>query len=64
MLGAILSLYDGCLLSMRFNRVTGDSQTGTPSMGLQQGGPLSAALSSLFIDGLHHYLETAVSNQT
>ena len=27
MLGAIQSLYDGCLLSMRVNGVTGDSQT-------------------------------------
>ena len=58
MLGAIQSLYDGCLLSMRVNGVTGDSQT--PSMGLRQGCPLSATLFGLFIDGLHHYLETAV----
>ena len=61
MLGAMLSLYDGCLLSMRVNRV---SQTGTPSMGLRQGCPLSTTLFGLFVDGLHHYLETAVSNQT
>ena len=53
MLGAIQSLHDGCLLSMRVNGVTGHSQT--PSMGLQQGCPLSATLF-----GLHHYLETAV----
>ena len=58
MLGAIQSLYDGCLLSMRVNGVTGDSQA--PSMGLRQGCPLSATLFGLFIDGLHHYLETAV----
>ena len=58
MLGAIQSLYDGCLLSMRVNGVTGDSQTS--SMGLRQGCPLSATLFGLFIDGLHHYLETAV----
>ena len=58
MLGAIKSLYDGCLLSMRVSGVTGDSQT--PSMGLRQGCPLSATLFGLFIDGLHHYLETAV----
>ena len=57
-LGAIQSLYDGCLLSIRVNRVTGDSQT--PSMGLRQGCPLSATLFGVFIDGLHHYLEAAV----
>ena len=48
---------DGCLLSMRVNGVTGDTQT--PSMGLRQGCPLSAFLFGLFIDDLHHYLETA-----
>ena len=58
MLGAIQSLYDGCLLSMRVNGVTGGSQT--PSMGLRQGCPLSATLFGLFIDGLHQYLGTAV----
>ena len=58
MLGAIQSLYDGCLLSMRVNGVTEDSQT--PSMGLRRGCPLSATLFVLFIDGLHHYLETAI----
>ncbi|DBB00153.1 TPA: hypothetical protein ACH3X1_016723 [Trebouxia sp. C0004] len=30
----------------------------TPSTGLRQGCPLSATLVGLFIDGLHHYLET------
>ena len=54
-LGAIQSLYDGCLLSMRVDGVTGDSQT--PSMGLWQGCPLSATLFGLF---LHHYLEAAI----
>ena len=60
MLGAIQSLYDGCLLSMRVNGVTGASQA--PSMGLRQlqGCPLSATLFGLFIGGLHHYLGTAV----
>ena len=58
MLGAIQSLYDGCLLSMRVNGVTGGNQT--PSMGLRQGCPLSATLFGLFIDGLHQYLGTAV----
>ena len=58
MLGARQSLYDGCLLTMRVNGVIGDSQT--PYLGLRQGLPLCATLSRLFIDGLHHYLETAV----
>ena len=58
MLGAIQSLYDGCLLSIRVTGVTEDIQT--PSMGLWQGCPLSATLFGLFIDGLHHYLEAAV----
>ncbi len=40
-------------------RVSGFSGEGrTPSMGLRQGCPLSATLFGLFIDGLHHYLET------
>ena len=51
-------MYDGCLLSIRVNGVTGDSQT--PSMGLRQGCFFSATLFGLFIDGLHHYLEAAV----
>ena len=42
MLGAIQSLYDGCLLSIRVNGVTEYIQT--PSMGLRQGCPLSATL--------------------
>ncbi|KAL3147747.1 hypothetical protein ABBQ32_14172 [Trebouxia sp. C0010 RCD-2024] len=58
MLGAIQSLYDGCLLSVRIGGQVGDSQA--PSMGLRQGCPLSATLFGLFIDGLHHYLETVV----
>ena len=57
MLGAIQSLYDGCLLSMRVNGRAGDARA--PSMGLRQGCPLSATLFGLFIDGLHHFLETA-----
>lgn len=32
----------------------------TPSTGLRQGWPLNATLFGLFIDGLHHYLATAV----
>ena len=43
---------------MRVNGVNVDSQT--PSMGLRQGCPLIASLFSLFIHGLHHYLETPV----
>ena len=42
---------------MRVDGVTGSSSI--PSMGLQQGCPLSATLFGLFIGGLHHYLETA-----
>lgn len=52
MLGAMQSLYDSCLLSMRVNGRAGDTQT--PSMGLRKGCFLSATLFSLFIDGLHH----------
>ncbi len=44
-------------------RVFGFSGEGrTPSMGLRQGCPLSATLLGLFIDGLHHYLETMAPN--
>ena len=58
MLGAIQSLYTGCLLSMRVDGMRGQGQT--PAMGLRQGCPLSATLFGLFIDGLHHYLESVV----
>ena len=54
MLGAVWSLYDGSLLSMRVNDQCGHSQR--PSIGLRQGCPLSAALFGIFIDGLHHHL--------
>ena len=57
-LGAIHSLYDGCLLSMQINVFTRDSQA--PSMRLRQGWPLSTTLFGLLLDSLHHYLETAV----
>ena len=57
MLGAIQSLYDGCLLSMRVSGSSGDSHS--PSIGLRQGCPLSATLFGIFIDGLHHHLQTA-----
>ncbi len=57
MLGAIQSLYDGSLLSMRINGQCGHSQS--PSIGLRQGCPLSATLFGIFIDGLHHHLQTA-----
>ena len=56
MMGAVQSLYDNCLLSLRVSGYTGEGKT--PSMGLRQGCPLSATLFALFIDGLHHYLET------
>ena len=55
-MGAVQSLYDNCLLSMRVSGYAGEGKT--PSMGLRQGCPLSATLFGLFIDGLHHYLET------
>ena len=57
MLGAVQSLYDNCLLSMSMVSCF-NGEGSTPSMGLQQGCPLSATLFGLFIDGLHHYLET------
>jgi len=56
MLGAIQSVYDGSLLSMRVNGQCGHSQS--PSVGLRQGCPLSATLFGIFIDGLHHHLQT------
>ena len=56
MLGAIQSLYDGSLLSMRIGGQCGPSQS--PSIGLRQGCPLSATLFGIFIDGLHHHLQT------
>ena len=56
MLGAIQSLYDGCLLSMKVSGASGDSHS--PSIGLRQGCPLSATLFGIFIDGLHHHLQT------
>ncbi len=55
-LGAVQSLYDNCLLSMRVSGFSGEGKT--PSMGLRQGCLLSATLFGLFTDGLHHYLET------
>ena len=48
MLGAVQSLYDNWLLSMRVSGFSGEGKT--PSMGLQQGCPLSATLFGLFID--------------
>jgi len=56
MLGAVQSLYDGSLLSMRVNGQCGHSQG--PAIGLRQGCPLSATLFGIFIDGLHHHLQT------
>ena len=56
MLGAIQSLYDGSLLSMRVGGQCGPSQS--PSIGLRQGCPLSATLFGIFIDGLHNHLQT------
>jgi len=56
MLGAIQSLYDGCLLSMRVGGACGAAHN--PSIGLRQGCPLSATLFGIFIDDLHHHLQT------
>ena len=56
MLGAVQSLCDNCLFSMRVCGLSGEGKT--PSMGLRQGCPLRATLFGLFIDSLHHYLET------
>ena len=56
MLGAVQSLYHGSLLSMRVNGQCGHSQS--PSIGLRQGCLLSATLFGIFIDGLHHHLQT------
>ena len=57
-LGAIQSPYDGSLLSMRVGCQCGPSQG--PIIGLRQGCPLSATLFGIFIDGLHHHLQTSV----
>ena len=56
MLGAVQSLYDGSLLSMRVNGQCGHSQS--PFIGRREGCPLSATLFGIFIDGLHHHLQT------
>ena len=56
MFGAIQPLYAECLLSTRVDGMSGDSQF--PSRGRRQGCPLTATLFSLFIDALHHHLET------
>ena len=55
---AIQSLYTDCLLSIRGGGTCGEGQT--PAVGLRQGCPLSATLFGLFIDGLHHHLESNV----
>jgi len=47
---------DGCLLSVRISGPSGEGQA--LAMGPRQRCPLSATLFSLFIDGLHSYLET------
>lgn len=56
MLGAIQSLYDGCLLSMQVSGTFGSQHS--PSIGLMQDCPLSATLFGIFIDDLHHHLQT------
>lgn len=57
MLRAIESLYDGCILSMRVGGACGVPHN--PSIGLRQGCPLSASLFGIFIDGLHHRLQSS-----
>ncbi|DBA94735.1 TPA: hypothetical protein ACH3X1_002285 [Trebouxia sp. C0004] len=54
MLGAVQSLYDGSLPV--YEGQCGHSQS--PSIGLRQGCPLSATLFGIFVDGLHHHLQT------
>ena len=58
MLGAIQSLYADCLLSIRVGGACGEGQT--PATGLRQGCPLRATVFGLFIDGLHHHLESTL----
>ena len=50
MLGMVLSLYDGSLLTLRINGQCGYSQS--PPTGLRQGCPLSATLFGTLVDGL------------
>ncbi len=58
MLTAIQSLYTDCSLAMKTNGFHGDMHS--PSVGLRQACPLSATLSGLFLDGLHHHLQVSV----
>ena len=52
MLGAIQSLQDDCLLSMRVGSACTCSLA--PFIGLRQGGPLSTTLFDAFAFGVHH----------
>ena len=56
MLGAVQSLYDSSLLSIRVNGQCGHSQRS--SFGLRQCCPISATFFGIFIDELHHHLHT------
>ena len=56
MLRAIQSLYRGCLLSMRVGSTCGQSHN--PSIPQRQGYLLRGTLFGLFIDDLHHHLQT------
>ena len=55
MMGAVYSLHDNCLLSMRVSGFSGEGNA--PPMRLQQGCPLSATLFRLYISLVHQYLE-------
>ncbi len=58
MLGAVRFLYDGSVLSLGVNGQYGHSQN--PPIELRQGCLLRATLFGIFVDALHHHLQTMV----
>ena len=58
MLSAVQSVYTDCLLAMKVNCFHGSTQS--PSVGLQQGCPLSTTLFGLFFDGLHNHIQSSL----